>query len=366
MRLPLSHPTLLKVFLKPLLAKIFICCGVLTALLEILALLDDASTILDRHLGMSGLFKYIGLHLPTLIVEIMPLSVMIGGLFTLLQMALSSEIAVLKAAGLSTINMFRYLLPGPIFLGFTCMAVQFWVIPSCEQELNRWWNEGATQANATDDLHSLWFHLGPDIIHVETVSHGGNSLSKVVFYSRRAQDGILIGCQYYEKLIYENGHWAPQGSAKQLTLSKEQTQAKVSDLPVLPDLRATPQQIINMTLQGVYYTPHQFRKIFSREAPSNLPRSNYLMALYATLLLPIQMAVMLLITLPITYIPPRAGLRNPLPVYVMAAGLGVVILQGMISALGNSGSLPILIAISSGQIVAALAGLAWILRMEEK
>ncbi|MCT6856244.1 MAG: hypothetical protein M3Z59_07495 [Bombella apis] len=90
------------------------------------------------------------------------------------------------------------------------------------------------------------------------------------------------------------------------------------------------------------------------------------MTLYAILFLPLQMAVMLLVTLPITYIPPRAGLRTPLPVYVMAAGLGIVILQGMISALGNAGSLPILLATCSGQVVAALFSLAWILRMEEK
>lgn len=363
---PFSHPTLLKTFLKPLLTKVIICCGVLTALLEILSLLDNASTIFARHLGMTGLFKFMGLHLPALIVEIMPLSVMIGGLFTLLQMALSSEIAVLKAAGLSTLNMFRYLLPGPILLGLLCIAAQFWVIPPLEQELNRWWNESATNVNATDDLHGLWFRSGQDIVQVDVVSHGGNTLSKVIFYRRQASDGSLTGSQYYENLTFENGHWVPHGASKQLEIFEDKTQGRVSDTFTPPTLNASPQEIINMTIQGVRYTPQQLRKIFSGKAPSNLPRSNYLMALYATLLLPVQMIVMLLITLPITYIPPRAGLRNPLPVYVMAAGLGVIILQGMISALGNSGSLPILLAVCSGQVVAALFSLTWILRMEEK
>ncbi|MCX8666497.1 LptF/LptG family permease [Acetobacteraceae bacterium B3987] len=366
MRSPLAQPTLLKVFLKPLLTKILLCCGVLTALLEILALLDDASTILDRHLGINGLFKYIGLHLPTLIVEIMPLSVMIGGLFTLLQMALSSEIAILRAAGLSTLNMFRYLLPVPLMLSLVCMVMQLWVIPPCEQELTRWWNEAATQANATEDLHSLWFRFGQDIIRADVISHGGRSLSKVILYRRQPETGNLVGSQFYENLTYEDGQWVNHGVARELVIFKEQTQAQLNNESAPPVLNATPQEIINMTMQGVHYTPHQFWEIFSGKVPYNLPRSNYLMALYAILMLPVQMAVMLLITLPITYIPPRAGLRNPLPVYVMAAGLGVVILQGMISALGNSGSLPILIAISSGQIVAALFGLTWILRMEEK
>lgn len=366
MRFLFFQTTLLKVFLRPLISKILICCCVLTALLEILALLDDASTILDRNLGFIGILKYVGLHLPTLLVEIMPLSVMIGGLFTLLRMALSSEIAVLRAAGLSTLNMFRYLLPGPLLLSIICIALKFWVVPPFEQELNRWWNEGATQAHATDDLHSLWFRTGYDIVRIESISHGGNILSHVTLYRRDPEGGALTATQYYENLTYENKQWVAHGTFSRINLYQNNTQAKITSEFFPPSLAVTPTEIINMTLPGIYYTPHQFREIFSGKAPLNLPKSNYFMALYAILFLPLQMAVMLLVTLPITYIPPRAGLRTPLPVYVMAAGLGIVILQGMISALGNAGSLPILLAICSGQVVAALFSLAWILRMEEK
>lgn len=362
----LSHATLLKVFLRPLLSKIIICCSVLSALLEVLALLDEASVILGRHQGVSGILKFILLHLPTLVVEIMPLSVMIGGLFTLLQMTLSSEIAVLRAAGLSTLNMYRYLLPGPIILGTICTIIQFWVVPPCEQELNRWWNESATQAHDGDDIHGAWFRYGDTLARVDAITHGGRNLSGVAIYFRDSATGLLTSSQTTDNLSYENNHWVHTAEAQHIDVNLEQTKARIVTSKDAVPLKATPTEIINMTLSGVYYTPHQLYKILTGKAPSNLPDSNYFMAICAALILPIQMAVMLLITLPITYIPPRAGLRNPLPVYVMAAGLGVVMLQGMISALGNAGSLPVLLAVSSGQIIAALLGLAWVLRMEEK
>ncbi|MFT8483928.1 MAG: YjgP/YjgQ family permease, partial [Gluconobacter cerinus] len=77
-------------------------------------------------------------------------------------------------------------------------------------------------------------------------------------------------------------------------------------------------------------------------------------------------AVMLLLALPVFSLLGRAGIRNPLPVYVLAAGMGFVILQGMISALGNAGTLAAPLAACAGPLLGALLGLTWVLRMEER
>lgn len=360
------HSTLLRVFLKPLTARILLCCVVLSALLEVLALLEEASTILARHLGVYGLVKYSLLHLPTLAAEIMPLSVMVGSLFTLLQMTLSSEIAAMRASGLSTFNMFKYLLPAPICIGILTMIAQFWVIPPCEQALNIWWNETATLSNDQDALRGIWFRNGRDIAHIEQVSAGGYHLKGVTIYKRQPDTGLLQKTKHFSTLTASPSGWISSNDSLETTIDQNQDKGETSPLPQTFPLTVTPRQIINMTVEGTFYTPSQIWDALSGHIPSSLPASNYLMALLSGFFLPLQMAVMLLITLPITYIPPRAGLRNPLPVYVMASGLGIVILQGMISALGNAGSVPALLAVSSGHIIAALLSLAWVLRMEEK
>lgn len=359
------HRTLLRIFIKPLLVRTMLCCAVLSALLELLALLEEASTILSRHLGVYGLLKYILLHLPTLIVEIMPLSVMIGSLFTLLQMSLSSEIAAMRAAGLSTLNMFKHLLPAPVCLGVIATLIQFWVIPPCEQGLNSWWNETATRVNDQGALKSLWFRNGSDIAHIDQISSGGRYLRGVTIYRRYPKSGLLQQTEHFSSLRATASGWQQERDSSRTTIDQSQDKGETYPLDGYVSFNASPNQIINMTVEGIFYTPRQIWEALRGESPSSLPSSNYMMALFSGIFLPLQMAVMLLITLPVTYIPPRAGLRNPLPVYVMAAGLGIVILQGMISALGNAGSLPVLLAVSSGHIIAALLSLAWVLRMEE-
>ncbi|TPW35668.1 LptF/LptG family permease [Oecophyllibacter saccharovorans] len=353
-------------FLKPLLVRILLCCAVLCGLLEVLALLEQAGTILSRHLGMHGLFKFMLLHLPALMTEIMPLSVMIGSLFTLLQMALSSEIAIMRAAGLSTFEMFRLLLPVPILLGLLTMAVQFWVVPPCEQELTTWWNQTATAVHDTQALPALWFREGSAIVHVEQVSTGGKHLQDVSVFQREKQTGILTAAYHFPALQRESSHWISAPGATAIRVAPDQESAEVVAFTQKVFLPTTPRQIMAMTMDSPIYTPGEILKVLHRQAPASLPISNYRMTFFSALFLPLEMAVMLLITLPVTYIPPRAGIRNPLPVYVMAAGLGIVILQGMISALGNAGSLPVLLAVCSAQLVAALLGLGWILRMEDK
>lgn len=360
------HKTLLRVFMKPLLMRIMLCCAVLSALLEVLALLEEASTILSRNLGFYGIFKYIFLHLPALIVEIMPLSVMIGSLFTLIQMTLSSEIAAMRAAGLSTFNMFKHLLPTPVFIGIITTLIQFWVVPPCEQELNLWWNETATSSHDQDGLKSLWFRDGSDIAHIDRISSGGRHLEGVIIYQRDSVNGLLQQTDHFSSLQFTSSGWKADKNSSKTTINRDQSKGETGYIDDKIALTASPRQIINMTLEGTFYTPFQIWKALTKEGPWNLPPSNYMMALFSGIFLPLQMVVMLLITLPVTYIPPRAGLRNPLPVYVMGAGLGIVILQGMISALGNAGSLPVVLAVSSGHIIAALLSLAWVLRMEEK
>lgn len=355
-----------RTFLRPLTARILLCCAVLCALLEVLALLEEASTILSRHLGIMGLLKFTGLHLPALIVEIMPLSVMIGALFTLLQMTLSSEIAVMRAAGLSTLNMYRYLLPAPLLLGVLACIIKLWIVPICEQKLNKWWNETATIAGDTSELPGIWFRSGTTITRIEQVSHGGHVLKDIAFYQIDPQSGLLVRDLHFPDLHFENKVWVSDGEVIETLLSDNKNQATIRGFSGKIPFLATPREIIDMTQEEVYYTPAQIWRILHRKAPVSLPPSQYLMAFFSAVFLPVQMAVMLLVALPVIYIPPRAGLRNPIPVYVMATGLGIVVLQGMISALGNAGSIPVLLAVSAGQIIAALFGLAWILRMEEK
>ncbi|MEW9272601.1 LptF/LptG family permease [Gluconobacter oxydans] len=357
---------LIKALNRALLGRFLLCGTVLVSLLEILALLEKTTPILNRHLGFRGILTFAFLHLPALSIDILPLAFMVGALFLLTQMTLSSEISALRAAGLSTPALYRLLLPAVLIAGIGGTCAQYWLVPACENALTTWWNRTdplAGQDGQPED-NILWFRAGPTLVRIGQIAQGGTFLRDVTIY-HRDNTGLLTGTEHANVLTYRDGQWHPDG-AQDLSLSDDKSYVNVTKGDSTFVIPATPSVIMTLSQNGATVTPAQVSAILHKGAPASLPRATYRMALFSGMILPVDIAVMLLLTLPVIYIPPRAGLRNPLPVYVLAAGMGFVILQGMISALGNAGTLPAPLAVSVGPLLGTLLGLTWLLRMEER
>lgn len=356
---------LIKALNRALLGRFALCGAVLVSLLEILALLEKMTPILNRHLGLRGILTFAFLHLPALSIDILPLAFMVGALFLLTQMTLSSEISALRAAGLSTPALYRLFLPAILIAGIGGTCAQYWLVPVCENALTTWWNRtdplAGQEGQPENDI--LWFRAGPTLVRIGQIAQGGYFLRDVTIYHRDAT-GLLTGTEHTNTLTYQNAQWHPDG-AQDLSLTDDKSFANVTKGDSTFVIPVTPSVIMTLSQNGAAVTPGQVSAILHKGAPASLPRATYRMALFSGMILPLEIAVMLLLALPVIYIPPRAGLRNPLPVYVLAAGMGFVILQGMISALGNAGTLPAALAVSVGPLLGALLGLTWLLRMEE-
>lgn len=348
---------------RALLGRVMLCGAVLVSLLELLALLEKTTPILNRHLGIKGILTFAVLHLPALSTEILPLAFLIGALFFLTQMALSSEMAALRAAGLSTIGLYRLLLPTVLIIGLGGMVAQYWVVPASEGALTLWWNKTTPAHMRDDQAQPLWFRMGGTLIRIGDITESGCTLTNVTVYNRDAH-GQLTSTQHATTLHYRNNHWDEDGN-RSLILNTDHSAAQRSNGGTLV-LPISPNVIIQLTQNQPFITPGNILAILHNGAPASLPRPTYRMALFSPLILPIDMATMLLLALPVIYIPPRTGLRTPLPVYVLAAGLALVILQGLIDALGNAGTLPAALAVLSGPLPGILFGITWVLRMEEK
>src|SRR3546814_2987067 len=77
------------------------CVAALTALLQALDLLDNATDILQRHLGIRGIGYYLALRLPTVVDQVLTIGVLIASIMTFRNLARHNEITVLRAAGIT-------------------------------------------------------------------------------------------------------------------------------------------------------------------------------------------------------------------------------------------------------------------------
>nr|WP_277909548.1 LptF/LptG family permease [Acetobacter okinawensis] len=179
-----SRHVLLRYLSGALLTRVLFCCCVLVSLLEILALLEQTTPILQRHLGVMGILDYAAMRVPFLLSGALPLSTLIGALLMLTQMTLASEMAILRAAGLSTLGLYKYLVPATLLLGLAGVVLDDQITPLSEQALAAWWNRTDP---SPEDGHSFWFHDGTNLNRIGYVADGGNILGTVDVYVRNPE-----------------------------------------------------------------------------------------------------------------------------------------------------------------------------------
>ncbi|GBQ12551.1 LptF/LptG family permease [Swaminathania salitolerans] len=347
---------------RSLLSRTALCGAILIGLLEILGLLEVTTPILERHLGLGGIVHYALLRLPALSVQTLPLSTLIGALFMLMQMTLNSEMASLRAAGLSTRRLVILLLPAIAAISAFGIGMQEFVAPRSEIALTSWWNR--TDPDPATGGRALWFHAAGDVVHIDGFSKGGARLLKPALY-HRAPNGDLISADTAPDAVYDPVAGWQAATTRTLTrLSDKVLIGTRTDVILLPP-SITPETIIQLSQPYPALSSWSIWKILHRGGASSLPKATYRMALFAPFVLPVSLCAMLLLALPVIYIPPRAGTKSLLPIAALAAGFGFIVLQGLIQALGNAGTLPAPVAMAAPPILAFLLGGAWIVKMEE-
>jgi len=361
--LPPSGAVLRAYLTRSFLSRTLLCAAILISMLEILGLLEMTTPILERHLGGMGLIHYALLRLPVLAVQTLPLSTLIGALFLLMQMTLNSETASLRAAGLSTRRLLILLLPSIAIISLAGIITQEFIAPHTEIALAKWWNK--TDPEARSDSHGFWFHARGNVVHIDGFSDGGRRISNITLY-HRIPGGDLVASDTAPEMTYDPTTGWHAASVRSLLLRSNRVDIEHrTDIVLLP-ASVTPETLIQLSQNYPVLSFWSLWAILHGHAPSSLPKATYRMALYAPFTLPISLCAMLFLALPVIYIPPRTGTRSLLPIAALAAGFGFIVLQGLIQALGNAGTLPASIAVMAPPVLAFLLGGAWIVKMEEK
>lgn len=361
---PTRH-VLLGYLTRELLGRILTTAAILLALMEVLALLEQLTPILERHQGARGIAYYMLLHAPLLVGGTLPLAVLIGSLVLLIQMTTGSEIAILRAAGLTTAALTRLMLPAILALGVAGAVVDDQITPRAERALASWWNRTDPHPESG---HGFWFRSGMTLADIGYVAQGGATVVHADLY-QRDPNGRLLRTVHLNTLRYAHGTWTDDGGR-----SLEPTGATVRTATLTPAPAQShgwpaglrPTDMIRLSMDTPPLSVATIIAILRGHAPASQPAAALRTALLARLLTPFSFAVMLLLALPVVYIPPRSGTRSWLPVWCLGAGLLFVVFQGMLRALGNAGTLPAPAATLPGIVIFTLAVCALVLRIEER
>jgi lipopolysaccharide export system permease protein len=339
--------------------RILAALAVLVGILQILDLLDVTTDILDRRLGIAGVAYYAALRMPRLIEQAAPLAVLAGCLFAFTQLARESAVTAMRSTGMSAYRLTAMAAPAAVLILLLQLAMGAWVAPRTDSILTRWWR-ATTPATQVTNVAPRTFRVGGEIVVAAPVDDSGRRLKDVTIY-RRDAEGRLLQRTVAPSATYENGRWrltAPRFDAIGLG-AVQQSSAK----EMAWTNRLNPTDVRTLFSQEQSISPGSARRALEGGASAR-PRSFYATQLQRIWAAPFAALVMLLLAAPAALANFRSGRGATLLIISLAAGLVFLVIDGIFTALGESGAAPAVLAAWSAPIIFAGLGATALLYLE--
>jgi lipopolysaccharide export system permease protein len=321
----------------------------LMGLLQLIDLLERTSDILARG-GPLDILRYMALRVPFMFEEVAPFAVLAGAIFTFGQLARNSELVVMRISGMSLFEIFRRTLPVALAVAALDLIVTDQVTPRAEQSLATWFSATA-RGGATARPAPKWFRLDGDVVTINAASPNGRLLHGVTVYQRDSQRA-LVRRMAAATATPEAGGWRLKD-------------AKITDLgPTRADMISVGAMDWRTTLrpsdtERLFADSYEitsgtaYRSLFGK-GPVDKSPSQFKTRLYRTLASGAAPIIMLLLALPAALGHARSNRTLPM-IFGLGCGLLYLVSDGVLTAMGQTGVVPPLIA-AWGAPVAFAAG----------
>jgi lipopolysaccharide export system permease protein len=351
--------TLLRYLSRLMLARFFTALLALAGIAGLLDIIDNAGTVIDRRGNAFDLLTYLGYRLPSILVSVFPLAVLVAAIFVFAGLALHQEIVALRAAGVTFQRILRSLVPAAALIGLVYWGLSNLAAPATELALYDWL--GPTDAEKDNEPKSHWVRLGTAILSFETVSDRGAQLSNVTVYERTREGNLLRRLGAARATYLGHGAWRLDGLADSAATGRQTvyTDHMIWRAPLKP--RDTLLAAIPPAQSGLVQ-PRRSAAFGWIGANSSAYYATRAQAALAIALIPF---VMVCLALPVAA---AGGRRSELASRLaigLGAGLGYMLLDGILRTLGETGVLPALVAGWGATLLFMLAGASMILYIQD-
>ena len=176
---------------------------VVVALDAIAALVDELDSLRGNY-GFIDAIIYVGLYLPSTIYEYLPLSALVGCLVGLGALATTSELVVMRGAGVS-ITQIIYAVFRPIMIFIIIGAlIGEYAAPYMDQYADSRKALAQGHKKALISERGLWNREGNEFMHFNAVLPNGK-LFGITRY--RFSEGELVEASFTDSAIYQGDHW---------------------------------------------------------------------------------------------------------------------------------------------------------------
>ncbi len=376
--IPLPPPSLALYLGRTLGTRILAVMLALTALVQLMDILDVSSRLIQGA-GMSSLLTYSALRISMVLERVLPLSVLIGAAIGFLGLGQNNEITMLRAAGVSPYRIMGALLPLGILLGIGHLLIIDQIAPRSERAFLEWWNHldlppekktkldsqgrKVVDTSATQKKNRpLWMRSGGEIVSVDQVSDDGTRLDGVVRYIR-SDPGHLKAHIRADHANLENGVWVLHGVQTTVVGDRTPVTTRQDSMvwPAGPDLS----NLRELTRPGERLTGIRTWDVLRGAWAGSGSLPHYQTRLQKILCAPLVPVLMLLLSGPaMTGGRRTGGLARGMAVSLLM-GLAYLLVDGILGSMAETGMVSAPLAVWAAPLSFIAFGVAMLLHMEE-
>ncbi|MBD8567586.1 LPS export ABC transporter permease LptG [Pseudomonas syringae] len=330
--------------------------GIILGLASLFAFIDEMGDISDSYTLMDA-SSFVLLTAPRRVYDMLPMAALIGCLIGLGSLASSSELTIMRAAGVSIGRIVWAVMKPMLFLMVAGVLVGEYVAPYAENQAqaNRSLAQGTGDSQSAK--HGLWHRQGDEFIHINTVQPNG--LMYGVTRYRFDDQRHMLTASFARQANFKTDYWELSDVAT--TYFREGKTEVVNtplerwDVSLSPQLLSTvvmPPESLSIT--GLWSYSHYL-------ADQGLSNGRYWLAFWTKVLQPFVTVALVLMAISFIFGPLRSVTLGQRVFTGVLVGFTFRIVQDLLGPSSLVFGFPPFLAVLVPATACAIAGL-WLLR----
>ncbi|MAA59225.1 MAG: LPS export ABC transporter permease LptG [Pseudomonadales bacterium] len=246
---------------------------------------------------------FILLTLPRRIYDFMPVATLIGCLIGLGSLANTSELTVIRAAGVSIARIVFAASKPVIWIVLLGLALGQYIVPQTEQFAQSEKARHLYQGESIGSRDGYWYREGGQYTHIQVVQPNGVmfGISRFVF----DENNVLVRSDFSERAIYQGDHWALE-KVRQTRMSEQGTESEHFDTLRWDNTSITPQVMSVVVLKPDYLSITGLFQYATYLDSQELESTSYFFSFWKKVLQPFTTLVMVFIAISFVFGPLRS------------------------------------------------------------
>jgi len=315
----------------------------LTGLVFFLQTLDLLAVANDVLAGggapLPTLARYVSLRMPGLVETVAPLAALLGALTSMVAMATNSEILAMRAAGRSVLSLVGGLVSVGLVLSAALFLFSEFVVVRANGELQAWRDADFKVGEApVQSAENSWIREGNTILRIGKIMREGTVLQDMRIFKQDANGNIadILGVRL---ALWESDHW------NTVEITRIAGMQANDPVPTTWETALKPEHFFRMASQHPNeLSLNALQQYIGTVAIGSRPGYFYDTWLQQKIAGPIVLALMPLLAAIAAFAHHRQGSSVVTVVWGISIGFAFVVIDNIVLAMGQFGSLPPMIA----------------------